>query len=132
MSNLVDDYEDIVVNGITGFSTLFTSTAAVAFFSADPTDTGSVVNELSGDNYARVSLSSKFSASSGGISANTTAIDTPTASADWDEATYVGIMESAVATTDDMMMVIELNTPVTVLNGTIFTFEIGTLIVIGE
>jgi len=130
MANLVDGYENELLDGLTGVAALTTPTTVyLALFTADPTDTGSVTNELSGSGYARQSIAGKFSAATGtaGSVSNTTAIDFATATGDWSQATHVGMMESDVETTDDMMVWIELNSAITILNGQTFSFAIGTL-----
>ena len=131
MSNMVDSFENDVLDGITGVTTLFSSGMALALFTADPTDTGSVVNELVGSGYARKLLSTLFSSATGtaGSVSNTAQIDFATATGDWVEATHIGFMKSDVETTADMIVVVALDVPHTNLNGKVFTFEIGDLTV---
>ena len=106
-----------------------TASTYLALFTADPTDTGSVTNELSGNGYARIALSTKFPAASGttGVLANDAVIESATATADWTAVTHMGIMESGTATTDDMRIWIALATPITVTNGNKFSIAIGDL-----
>ncbi len=132
MANMVDAYENKQLDGTTGISQ-YTSPATtyVALFTADPTDTGSVTNELTSGGYARTSLSGKFSAATGtdGSVANTTLIQFPAATEDWTTVTHAGIMESDVETTDDMMMVITLNESISILDTHTFDFAIGDLVI---
>ena len=107
MANMTDYLENKLLDTLLGVSAYtFPSTVYMALFTADPTDTGDVTSEVSGGSYARVSLSGKFSTATGstGLSANTTAISFPTATASWGEVTHVGIMESGVVSTDDMLL----------------------------
>ena len=131
MSNMVDSFENDVLDGITGVTTLFSSGMALAAFTADPTDTGSVVNELSGNGYARKLLSTLFSSATGtaGSVSNTSIINFATATADWPQATHIGFMKSDVETTDDMIVVVALDAPITILNGQVFSFAVGDLTV---
>ena len=130
MSALVDGYENELLDGLTGVTPLTTPTTVyLAVFSADPTDTGSVTNELTGGGYARKSLSGLFSAATGtaGSVSNTSVINMATATGDWSTATHVGIMESGTATTADMMLVIALDSSITILNTQVFSFAVGDL-----
>jgi len=131
MANMCDKLEIEILDGVTGITSLFSSSMSLALFSADPTDTGSVTNELSGDNYARKLLSGLFTAATGttGVSANTSIITFPTATADWSDVTHVGFMESDVETTDDMIAWVALGSTVSTLDTQVFTFEVGTLTV---
>ncbi len=129
MANMTNRFEKLIADASVGVSSYtFPSTTYVALFTADPTDAGSVANELSGNGYARVSLSGKFSASSDGSTANTSQIDFPTATADWTAVTHIGIMESGTTSADDMMYWGQLAGSVTILNGEVFSFLIGDLV----
>lgn len=122
MANLTNAWENEVLDYL-----LLDTTRYLALFTADPTETGSVTNELSGSGYARASLSGKFSAASGGEASNTAIISFATATADWDEVTHVGVMESGTASTDDMILWLELDEGITTLNTKAFKFAIGDL-----
>jgi len=132
MSNMTNAMENQVLDGVTGVTSLFSSTMSMAAFTADPTDTGSVVNELSGNGYGRKLLSGLFSAATGteGSVSNTSQIDFATATGNWVEITHVGYMESDVEGTDDMKVVVALDTPITILDTTVFSFEVGKATVI--
>ena len=69
------------------------STVYVALLSADPGESGSTVNEISGASYARQSAA--FDAPSGGVSQNTYDIEFPQAQEDWDEVTHILLMDAA-------------------------------------
>lgn len=129
MANLTDGYEKELVDGLTGVTPLTTPTTVyLALFTADPTETGSVVNEVSGTSYARVALTGKFSASTDGSSANTTAITFPAAGAGgWGTITHVGLMKSGTATTADMMVYQALTNSVIIAESDVFEFLVGNL-----
>lgn len=133
MANLTDAYENEVLDGLTGVTALTTpATVYLALFTASPTDTGSVTNELSGGGYARKSLSGLFSASTGGSSSNTSAIDFAVATADWTAVTHMGIMESGTATTDDMMVWMALDSSVTITDTNTFSVAVGDLTITAQ
>ena len=130
MANLTDRYENKLLDGFTGVVPLTTPAIIyLALFTADPTDAGSVVSELSGNGYARKSLAGLFPAASGtdGSVSNTSIVNFSTATADWAEVTHVGFMESGTATTDDMIIGKVLDFAITTLNTEVFSFAIGDL-----
>ncbi len=131
MANLTNYGENKTLDGITGVTSMYSSTMALAFFTADPTDTGSVTNEYTSNGCARVLLSGLFSAATGtdGTSSNTSIVETATATANWTEITHVGFMESDTESTDDMVEHIALDNPFTVLDTKKFSFAIGDLTV---
>lgn len=131
MANLTDRYEKKLTDGLTGVTPLTTPTTVyLALFTADPTETGAVTNEVSGTGYARVALTGKFSASTDGSAANTTAITFAAAGAGgWGTITHVGFMESGVATTADMMMSKALVDSITIVETDVFEFLVGKLTV---
>ena len=128
---MVDGFENDVLDGISGVTSLFSATMAVALFTADPTDTGSVTNEMSGNGYARKLLAGLFSTATGtaGSVSNTSQIDFATATGDWAEVTHVGFMKTATATTDDMIVVVPLDSAITILDTQVFSFAVGNLTV---
>ena len=135
MSALVDGYENSLLDGLTGVTPLTTPTTVyLALFTADPTDTGSVTNELTGNGYARKSLAGLFSAATGtsGSVSNTSVINFATATGDWTAVTHVGFMESGTTSTDDMMVSLALGTAITNLNTQVFSFKVGTLTLVAE
>ena len=64
----------------------------VGLFTADPTDTGSLASEVSGNNYGRVQAT--FSAPSNGVTSNSGALTFPTASGSWSTVSWFGIMDA--------------------------------------
>ncbi len=62
-----------------------------ALFSSAPDDAGSGGTELSGNSYARVDVTAKFSAASGGAVTNDAAIDFPTATGAWSAVVAWGL-----------------------------------------
>lgn len=130
MAALTDGYENELLDGLTGVSPLTTPTTVyLALFTADPTDTGSVVNEYQLNGCARVSIAAKFPAATGtaGSVSNTVQIDFVTATGDWTQITHIGYMKTDVEGTADMMVHAQLDSPITILNGQTFSFAIGTL-----
>lgn len=135
MAILVDGYENELLDGLTGVTQLTTPAIVyLALFTADPTDTGSVTNELTSPGYARQSIAGLFSAATGtnGTSSNTSEINFAAATGDWDGVTHVGFMVSDVETTDDMMSNIQLDASITILNGQTFTFAVGSLTLVAD
>lgn len=132
MANLTDAWERKLLDGLVGVTPLTTQTTVyMALFTADPTDTGSVASELSGDGYVRLSMSGLFSSATGtdGATPNTALIEFPSATAIWTTVTHFALMESSTVTADDMMMWFELDSPVTIAIGQTFKFNIGNFIV---
>lgn len=131
MSNMVDGFENDVLDGISGVTALFSAGMALALFTADPTDVGLVTNELSGNGYERKLLSGLFSSATGtdGSVSNTSQIDFATATANWTEVTHVGFMKSDVETADDMIVWLPLASAITILDTQVFSFSIGNLTV---
>lgn len=129
MANMTDASEREVLDGYVGVTNLFSTGVALAIFSADPTDTGSVANELSGNGYERKLLTGLFSAATGtdGTTSNTLVIDFATATADWPTATHVGFMKSDVEGTDDMMVHLPLVSDITISGTQVFSFGVGKL-----
>ena len=128
MAILVDSYENKILDGLLGVAALtLPSEVFLALFTADPTETGDVTSELSGDGYNRVTLSGMFQGAVSGDSKNTAVITFPTASADWPQITHIGVMESGTPATSDMMMRMVLDVPTIVGVGKSFNFDIGAL-----
>lgn len=131
MANLTDGFEKELTDGLTGVTPLTTPTTVyLALFTADPTETGSVANEVSGTGYSRVALTGKFTASTDGSAANTSAITFAAAGAGgWGTITHIGFMKSGTATTADMMMYDSLVDSVTIAESDVFEFVAGNLAV---
>ena len=131
MANMTDSLENKVVDGVSGVTTLLSSTMYLALFTADPTDTGSVINELSGNGYTRIALTGKFPSASGGTASNNVLITSAIATANWPAVTHVGYCRSGTPATDDMEVWALLSSPVIVLNGGTFEVPIGGLTLVG-
>ncbi len=128
MANLVNAAENELLDGYTGVTQYQTpATTYLAAFTADPTETGSVAAEMSGNGYARKSLSGLFPAATGtgGSVSNDALVTFATATGDWSEATHMGVMESGTAATDDMIIRIPLDSNITITNGQALEFAIG-------
>lgn len=70
-------------------------TLYLALFTADPTETGSLANEVSAGGYARLSFAGIMGAAdSSGFCINTTLISIGPASAPWGTITFLGIMDA--------------------------------------
>ena len=71
----------------------------LALFTADPTDAGSLTNEVStaGTNYARVNVTSIMSATDAttGTSQNATAVSFASATASWGNITWLGLFDAS-------------------------------------
>ena len=125
MANMTDATELEFLDGITGVSSLFSATMSMCLLTADPTEAGLVTNEYTLNGCTRLLLSAKYSAASGGTSANTATITFPTATADWTPITHLGFMEADVESVADMKAWVALDSPITILNGQVFEFAIG-------
>lgn len=133
MANMTDGMENELLDGITGVAQYTTpATTYLALFTADPTDAGSVANEVSGGGYARISLNGEFSGASGGSISSSSDIEFPTATADWGTITHVGVMKSGTAGTDDMMVWMALDNPTEVNNGNIFKILSGDMTITAD
>ena len=131
MANMTNKFENDVLDGITGVTSLFSAGMSLALFTADPTDAGSVVNEMIGNGYERKLLSGLFPSATGteGSVSNSSVIDFPTATAIWAEATHIGYMESDVEGADDMKVVVALDEPTIIQATKKFTLQVGQAIV---
>lgn len=132
MGNLTHGYENKILDGLTGVAPLTTPTTTyLALFSADPTNTGDVANELpTGTGYGRIATTGKFPSATGivGTVANDVQIDWAIATGNWTTATHIGLMEGGTVGVADMMEVIALNSPVTIASGQTFTLYAGKLV----
>lgn len=132
MANMTNTTEKELVDGFTGV-TQYTTPAIVylALFTADPTETGDVTNEVSGVGYARVSLAGKFTASTDGSSSNTSAITFATAGVGgWGTVTHIGFMKSGVSATDDMVLHGALTTSIAIAESVVVEYLDGNLTVV--
>jgi len=94
--NMTDYLENEVLDHTLGVGVAYSQpTTYLALFTADPTDTGALANEVANAGaYARVALAGAFgTAASGGSIANDADITFPTATASWGTVTHIGIMD---------------------------------------
>jgi hypothetical protein len=114
----------------------FTSVAAyvqpaiyLALFTADPTESGSLANEVpSGVGYARQPLAGVLGAADpSGFCVNTSVIDFGPASATWGTITNFGVMDSATLGAGNMLETGAPNTPRTINAGQPLQIPVGQL-----
>lgn len=113
--------ENIIINTVlrnTAYSQV--ATVYVALYTTDPTDADSGT-EVTGGSYARQSVA--FDAASGGITANTSTITFPTASASWGTITHFGIRDASTA--GNLLYHGDLTVSKTVTSGDVFIFSAG-------
>jgi len=94
MSAKTDYLEDAIIDHVLRNSAYTSPTTVyVGLFTADPTDTGSLVNEVSGGSYARQAVT--FDAPSpAGETQNAALITFPTATAGWGTVSHWGILDA--------------------------------------
>ena len=98
----------------------------VGLFTSDPTDTGSAGTEVSGNGYARTSVT--FSVTNDTAS-NTAAVEFPAATGgDWGTVSHIGIMDAASA--GNMLVSSALTTSKSITDGDVFRIPTGELDVI--
>lgn len=126
MDAKTDYLEDALLDHVLR-NTAYTSptTVYVGLFTADPTDTGSQANEVTGGSYARQAVT--FGAPSGGTVANTGIITFPTATASWGTVTHAAILDAVSA--GNMLYKGALASSKTVDNGDTVSYAIGALTV---
>ncbi len=126
MANLTNAYEKILLDGLTGVTPWTTPTTVyLALLTADPTETGSVTSELSGDGYTRIALTGMFSAATSEVTVSTDLIESAEATADWPTLTHVGYCVSGTPGTDDMMLHDAMSVGINISNGAKFSIAIG-------
>ena len=87
--NIVDAYCEGILD-----DDLKTATVYLALFDASPTDTGSLANECTGTDYARVEITFGDDADGRSIS-NTAIVEFAVAGGDWGTLTHFGIADAA-------------------------------------
>jgi len=126
MGSFSDYLEDEVLDHVTGKGAYTSPTVYVALSTADPTDDASGMAEPSGDAYARVETSaSDWDASSGGATANATAITFPEATGNWGTITHFALYDAS--TGGNMLMHGALDASRSITNGITPRFAIGEL-----
>jgi hypothetical protein len=105
-------------------NTTYTAPATVylALYTDDPTD-DNTGTEVTGGSYARQAVA--FDASAAGLTANTSLITFPTASAAWGEVTNWGLCDANAA--GNLLYHAALDNPQVVANGNVFTVAAGAL-----
>lgn len=99
----------------------------VALFTTAPTDAGGGT-EVSGGSYARVQVANNLTnwpAAAGGAKSNGTAIEFPTATADWGTIAATGIFDAASG--GNLLYWAALAAPVAVNNGDTAKFAVGAI-----
>jgi len=133
MAGSFSDYlEDAVLDHITGKSALgFPTDVYVALCTADPTDagTGASMNEVTNANdYARVTMAdTDWDASSGGATANATAITFTEASGSWGTVSHFAVLDSGTHGAGNMLFHGDLTASKAVADGDTVSFAIGDL-----
>lgn len=107
------------------FSYTSPTTTYAALFTADPTEAGSLTNEVTGGSYARVAITWGTIAS--GSVSNSAIVQFATASASWGTVTHVAIMDAS--TSGNVMYYGALSAAKAVGIGDDVSFAIGTLTV---
>lgn len=96
MGSFSNFWEDEILDHVFGKGAYTPPTIYVGLSTADPTEDGSELAEPSGDGYARVTTAgSDWDASSGGATANATAIEFPEATASWGTLTHFALFDAA-------------------------------------
>ena len=89
--NIVDVYCESILT-----DDLKTATVYLELFDASPTDTGSLANECTGTDYARVEITFGTDADGRSIS-NTAIVEFAVAGGDWGTLTHFGIADASTA-----------------------------------
>ena len=100
-------------------------TVYVALFTADPTDSGDLSNELSGNGYVRKPV--VFDVPNSGDTSNTQDIVFDQATGDWNGITHIGLMDAVAA--GNMLFVGPLTSTVNVSTGDSLRIDAGNLVV---
>lgn len=122
---LMDRTLDRVLKNNADFSYTFPATVYAALFTADPTNTGSLTNEVSGVAYARQAIT--WGTISAGTVTNSVAVTFPVAGGSWGTITHIGIMDVITLATGNMLYHGALGTPKTVGSGDQVSFAISSL-----
>jgi hypothetical protein len=123
-NNLTDFLENELLDHSLGVgSWTMPAVVKLALFTADPTDTGDLTNEITGGAYARQTVA--FTAAGGGSTSNDADVTFPQATADWGTVTHIGVMNATTGGT--MLWHGQLTTPKTVGSGDTFKVPTGDL-----
>lgn len=125
MANLSNYAEDKVLDHLFKNTSYTSPTAYIGYFNNSITD-ASVPTEVSGNNYARVEISSKMGSSSSGTISNTSAITFPAASGgDHGVVTAIAIFDAS--SSGNMIAYGDLTTSKTISDGDQLNIAIGNL-----
>lgn len=113
------------------------SAVYVGLFTADPTDAGTLTNEVSGGSYARQQITqangswnAPADASGKRRITNVNAVTFPTASANWGTITHAALIDAS--SSGNMLIVIPLDASKTINNGDSFSFPATNLKIDGD
>lgn len=122
MSGFTDYLEDALLKHVFT-NTAYTSPTTVyaALFTVAPSDTGGGT-EVSGGAYARQSMAFSVSGT-GTLATNSSAVEYPTATADYGTVVAVGIFDAA--SSGNLLAYANLTTSKTVSSGDVFRFNAG-------
>ena len=127
MTAFSDYLEDALLNEtLKNVNYVPAATIYVGLHTASPTDTGSLVTEVSGGSYARTAI--VFGAVAAGAVANSALVTFPTATASWGIVTHFGLWDTS-GNTPNLLYHGALTVQKTVDSGDIFTIPIGNLTV---
>jgi len=118
--------ENKILDHLIGKTSFVMPTVYIGLSTADPDEDASGLAEPSGNGYARVTTSGgTWSAASGGITSNVSAIDFPSATGSWGAVTHFVLFDAL--TNGNMLAYGELTAPETITSGKIVRFSIGQL-----
>tara|TARA_R110002167_G_scaffold164142_3_gene361056 strand:+ start:208 stop:600 length:393 start_codon:yes stop_codon:yes gene_type:complete len=125
MAGFSDYLEDKVLDHVFG-GVAYTAptTHYVALYTVAPTDTGGGT-EVTGGSYARQTSTFTVSGTSPTTATSATAVEYPTATADYGTVVAVGIMDAL--TSGNLLAYANLDTSKVVSNGDVFRFDAGDL-----
>jgi hypothetical protein len=134
MANMTDYLERKLINHVLCNSAYTPpATVYIALFTADPTDTGNLANEVStaGDTlYARQPVAFKaLTTETTGQTSNSAQVEFPEAGASWGTVTHIGLMDSDVAGAGNMLFHGALEKARQADVGTQLIFKVGQLTV---
>ena len=116
--------ENKVLDHSLGVTAYTMPTVYLAAFTAAPGEAGGGT-EVSGGSYARVALSGKIGAASGGASVNSADINFPTATADWGTVTHFAVFDAS--TSGNMLHYGALTASKIIYSGDVLSFLAGQL-----
>lgn len=134
MANMTDYLERKLINHVL-CNTAYTppATVYIALFTADPTDTGSLANEVptaGGTLYARQAVAfTALTTETTGQTSNSAQVEFPEAGAAWGTVTHIGLMDGDTEGAGNMLFHGALTTARAVDAGTQLIFKVGQLTV---